>query len=332
MDSVPAKTVSRHPKARWLCPIGAVVAVAVLAGARGDGCDRNCLVALMDRYLEAVVRHDPSLVPLASDVVFVENTQRLLVGEGLWRRASGGPTDFRIYVADPLEGQVGFMGILMEGGSPVMLSARIKRVAGEITEIDHLVVYQLGELGRPNLQTPRAGLVQPLASFERLPRDVMLAAANAYYDAIVQDDGTIAPFADDCVRRENGVPSANAELVFPEAAAGEEPPIDDFAVFRRMTCSGQLSSNVMAYITDITQRRLLAVDEEYGLVFAYSMFEHSGQPDVFEIRGVPGVTQRENEWGPFNLPAAHVFKIRNGRIHEIEAMGYVAPYGISNGW
>jgi hypothetical protein len=29
-----------------------------------------------------------------------------------------------------------------------------------------------------------------------------------------------------------------------------------------------------------------------------------------------------NEWGPFELPAAHVFKFRNGKIHEIEAIGY----------
>jgi hypothetical protein len=99
-----------------------------------------------------------------------------------------------------------------------------------------------------------------------------------------------------------------------------------------MTCSAQLSTNVMAYITDINQRRLLAVDQEMGLVFAYSMFVHSGEPAVMEIRGVPGITERANAWGPFNLPAAHIFKIRNGLIHEIEAMGYVAPYGTTNGW
>ncbi len=308
-------------------------AIPLLAGACARDCDRGCLVALMGQYLDAVVENDPSLVPLADSVVFVENTEKLSVGEGLWQRASGGPTDFKIYVADPVEGQVGFMGILLENDTPVMVGARLKTVAGEITEIDHLVVYRLGEAGLPNLQTPRPGLIQPLDPSERVSRETMLTAANSYYDAIVQDDGTVAPFADDCVRRENGVPSANAELTrVADPTTGEEPEPDDFAVFRRMTCSDQLSTNVMAYITDINQRRLLAVDQEMGLVFAYSMFVHSGEPAVMEIRGVPGITERVNAWGPFNLPAAHIFRIRDGMIHEIEAMGYVAPYGTTNGW
>ncbi len=320
-------------KTQRLFLICLAAAMPLLSSACSRECDRGCLVALMDRYLDAVVRNDPALVPLSDGVVFVENTERLSVGEGLWQRASGGPTDFKIYVADPVEGQIGFMGILEEGGAPVMLGARLKTVAGEITEIDHLVVYQLGEAGLPNLQIPRPGLVQSLDPSERVSREVMLTAADSYYDAIVQDDGTVAPFADDCVRRENGVPSANAELtLMADPASGEEPEPDEFAVFRRMTCSDQLSTNVMAYITDINQRRLLAVDEEMGLVFGYSMFVHSGEPAVMEIRGVPGITERANTWGPFNLPAAHVFKISDGKIHEIEAMGYIAPYGTTNGW
>jgi hypothetical protein len=308
------------------------VAIAVASSACSSTCDRNCLVAQMDQYLDAVVQNDPSAVPLADSVEFVENTERLSVGEGLWARATGGPTDFRIYVADPVAQQVGFMGIMLVGDTSVMLGARLGLERGKIAEIDHLVVYQLGEMGLHNLQTPRAAFLQPLDPAERVSRDSMLAAANSYYDAIVQDDGTVAPFADDCVRRENGVPSANAVLTRVGESGEEELAPDDFAVFRTMTCSDQLSTNVMAYITRIEQRRLLAVDEEMGLVFAYSMFEHSGEPKTFEIRGVPGVTERQNAWGPFNLLAAHVFKIRNGEIHEIEAMGYIAPYDISNGW
>ena len=35
---------------------------------------------------------------------------------------------------------------------------------------------------------------------------------------------------------------------------------------------------------------------------------------------------------PFDLPAAHIFKIRGGKIHEIEAMGFVMPYNSKTGW
>jgi len=53
---------------------------------------------------------------------------------------------------------------------------------------------------------------------------------------------------------------------------------------------------------------------------------------VMKIIGVPGITERPNRWGPFDLPASHMFKIRNGRIHEIEAIGYMARHGVRSGW
>jgi len=37
-------------------------------------------------------------------------------------------------------------------------------------------------------------------------------------------------------------------------------------------------------------------------------------------------------FGPIDLQAAHIFKISGGRIHEIEAMGYMLPYMSRTGW
>ena len=51
-----------------------------------------------------------------------------------------------------------------------------------------------------------------------------------------------------------------------------------------------------------------------------------------KIKGIDGVTERENSFGQFDLPAAHIYKIRNGKIYEIEAIGYMADYGITTGW
>ena len=99
-----------------------------------------------------------------------------------------------------------------------------------------------------------------------------------------------------------------------------------------MKCSEQLSTGVMSYITDITDRRVFAVDEEKGLVFAFSIFRHDGEPKVLQIKGVPGVTERPNDFGAFDLPAAHIYKIRSGKIYEIEAIGYMAEHGVTTGW
>jgi hypothetical protein len=289
--------------------------------------DRPALVSLMDRYLAALAAHNPSAVPLAKTVKLVENTQPTPVGKGLWETATGAPTDFRIVVADPVAGEVGFMGVLQNAGKPTIAAVRLKVVNGAITEVDHLVVPSNGKELNPNMSHVRPGLVTPITAAERVPRAKMQAIAASYYEALVGDDGSLSPFADDCQRRENGGISANDQTQTPEEAAK-----DDFSVFRKMTCAAQLSTNVMSYITDITDRRVLAMDEEMGLVFAFSIFRHDGEPKVMTIKNVPGVTTRDNKYGPFDLPAAHVFKIRQGKIYEIEAIGYLAKHGVTNGW
>ena len=292
-----------------------------------EGLDRTAMVDLMEQYLAALAKHDPSLVPLADNVKLVENTEVTAIGKGLWETATGGPTDFKIFVADPTKGHVGFIGVIDVNSKPAIIAARLKVVEGKITEIDHMVIPPYGDSLNSNMSHVRPGFLAPLNPSEKVSREQMLTAANSYYEALVNDNGSLAPFADECQRRENGGIAANDQTQTPEEAAK-----DDFSVFRKMKCGEQLSTGVMSYITDINCRRLLAVDEEMGLVFAFSIFRHDGEPKVMKIIGVPGITERANNYGPFDLPAAHIFKIRDGKIYEIEAIGYLAPHGIKNGW
>ena len=98
--------------------------------------DRADLIEIMDQYLVALVKHDPAEVPLAEDVKLVENIKATAIGEGLWKTATGGPTDFKIYVADPVAESIGFMGVIENDGDPVLLGARLQLENGEIAEID----------------------------------------------------------------------------------------------------------------------------------------------------------------------------------------------------
>jgi hypothetical protein len=304
----------------------AIVGVPFRAS-NGWNCTRKCLVDLMDRYLAALPTHNPSGLPLAKDVKLVENTERIPVGKGLWETATGGPADFKVYAADVDQGQIGFIGVIEEKQKPTIASVRLKVVDGQITEIDHLVIHSDGRPLNPNMSKVRPALLEREPKLERVSREQMQKIANSYYEAIVHNNGKLAPFADECQRRENGGISANDRTQTPEEAAK-----DDFSTFRKMTCSDQLSTGVMSYIANITDRRVFAVDKEMGLVFAYSIFRHEGKPEVLKITGVPGITARKNSYGPFDLPAAHIFKIRNGKIYEIEAIGYVAKHGINSGW
>src|SRR5262245_33878717 len=91
------------------------VSVAVLAAQEPvwnatniKSCDRACLVGFMDRYMNAIYKKDPKLVPpLSLDYRMTENTALMAVGEGaLWRRTMQ-PTTFNLYAGDPINGQVG---------------------------------------------------------------------------------------------------------------------------------------------------------------------------------------------------------------------------------
>ena len=87
--------------------IAAAFALALPATAQAQDCDRACLIDMANDYAAALVAHDPSDVPLASNIVTVENVKKIGRGEGLWRSVTGGPTEYQIHVADPVSQQIG---------------------------------------------------------------------------------------------------------------------------------------------------------------------------------------------------------------------------------
>ncbi|NLA74076.1 MAG: hypothetical protein GX846_01125, partial [Deltaproteobacteria bacterium] len=296
----------------------------------GWSCTRKCLEEKMDLYLAALVKNDPSLAPLAANAVLVENTKKIPIGEGLWKTTTAGPTEFKIIVADEEADEVAFMGVIEENQKPTIAAIRLKIEDKKITKIDHLVVHnEKGEPLHTNMSAVRPALLERLPKMERIAREKMIKAADSYYEAIIQSNGDVAPFANECQRRENGIISANNPEPLPKDA---DAMMQALFAFGQMKCGEQLSTGVMSYISDITDRRVFAVDEENGLVFAFSIFRHTGEPKVIQIKGVPGVTERPNDFGAFDLPAAHIYKIRSGKIYEIEAIGYMAEHGITTGW
>ena len=305
-------------------PILAAVSVTAAGAQTGQAaCDRACLNKLVDSYLAALVAHDPSRVPMAADVKFVENTVSMKPGEGLWKTASEAPTTFKIYVPDPVVGQVGFLGMMKEDDKPVELGLRLKVRDGQITEAEHLLARNLSAGSLANLQQPRPGLLATVPAAERVPRERMLKIGASYYTALVESKGDAAPFADDCVRRENGMQTTGNPPVPGRGAMG---------ITGSMSCHDQLNTRAMSYIKRIEPRRVQIVDMETGLVFGLSQFRHPMEEKTINLVGVPGFDSMPMNFQPFDLPAAHIFKIRGGKIHEIEAMGFVMPYNSKTGW
>src|SRR5690348_7784350 len=95
--------------------IAFVFACGFAVGQGNSSCDRECLNGFVDQYLDALVKHDPKLVPLTKNVKFTENGQRLEPGDGLWRSMAAKGT-YRLFVTDTQTGQVAFLGTISEEG------------------------------------------------------------------------------------------------------------------------------------------------------------------------------------------------------------------------
>jgi hypothetical protein len=226
----------------------------------------------------------------------------------------------------------------------VLLGARLRLQRGKIVEAEHHVVRDNLAGAMPNLQKPRPGLIEDLAPADRTPRDQMLDIGLSYYDALRRGDGTLAPFAQECERRENGATSVGGIKAAPgpPAAKPQFPPQGSFdpemAKLGRAlaaapkTCEGQISAGVWAYITEIKNRRLLVVDEQKGLAVGFSNFYHDSKLKTMRLKGVPGLDSVPAYQGVFNMPAMHFFKIKKDKIYDIEATGLVLPYGTKTGW
>ncbi len=313
--------------------LAGVLGVLALGGCSfaSGPCDRECLIRLADGYVAGLVSGDPSGVPLAQGILLVENLKRIHVGEGLWKTATGGPTRFAVSVPDTDWQTVGWMGMIEREGKPTLAAIRLKYENGAIVEAEHLTVdIRPEDLKR--LRIPRAGLLGQVPDAYRLQHDELIRIGASYYDAVDNNDGTLAPFAVDCERHENGSFAAGPDVgPRPRKRVTEpEPSIAN-------DCSGQLTSNVMEYIDRIDNRRVFAADPVTGLVMGLSHFRHPMDFAPYQVTMRDGSTtiygRDQFEGGAFDLPSAHIFKVGpDGNIHEIEAMGFGAPYNSPTGW
>jgi len=306
-------------------------------------CDRQCLVTIMQNYLAALVKHDPAAVPFDKYVKFTENAANIPVGYGLWVTASGGPSEFQIYAADPVAQQVAALVMMQEtGDTNELVAVRLRLQRGKIIEAEHDVMRE--GLLMANLQKPRPGLVEDVAPADRTPRDQMVDIGLSYYDALADGDGTLAPFAEECERHVDGHPGAwgtkaapiqaepKPESAPPEHVDPEMAKLDAAEDAAPRPCAAQMSSGVFAYITEIRNRRLLVVDEQKGLAVGFSNFYHAGKLKTIKLKGVPGVDSMPSIQRALNIPSVHFFKIKKGKIYDIEATGVALPYGTKSGW
>ena len=290
-------------------------------------CERACLEGLVDQYLDAVVAHDPARVPLAKNVKFTENGQRLEIGDGLWRTMSGKGT-YKLYMADPQAGQAGFFGTIRENDAPALLALRLKIVSRQITEIETIVsrgetTAAHGGRGARSLEAmgkPHPSFLETIPAAQRASREDLIKTANMYFTGLERNDGKgVYPFTDNCNRIENGVQTTNSP--------SKEPR--DFDILA-MGCKAQFETGFFRFVTRIRDRRYPVVDQERGLVLSFIFFDHAG--DSKPVKRPDGTVMPAGYPYPWTWEIAELFKVENGKLRQIEAVIEQSPYGMGSGW
>ncbi len=289
-------------------------------------CNRACLEPFVDKYLDAMVAHDPSKAPFAKGVKFTENGQRLELGDGLWNTMTG-KGSYRLFVTDVEAQQVAFFGSIQEAGKGAMIGLRLKIRNNQITEAEHFV--QRSPNSAAGFERIGYKWTESVPPADRMSREDLIRVANMYFSGMQKNDGKGEyPFADDCNRIENGALSTNQPT---KEGKQRADPKTATMYSGEWSCMEQFKSGLIHFVTRIRDRRYVAVDPERGLVFAFGFFDHSaGDTRTYETPDGRKVTAGPQQ--PWTWQIVELFELRKSKIHQIQAIMERSPYGMNAGW
>ena len=299
----------------------AAVAVAVVsAGAQAGGaCNRDCLIEVTESYLAAMVARDPAKAPVTPDVRVTQNTRPMALGQGLWESIKG-VRGYKLFVTDPMAGQVALYTVVDGAERPGLLTLRMKVAGRRITEIESVYVGigQTGFGSVDNLVTVDPVWTAVLPPAQRRPRAEMIDIANRYFETLEKNLVDHVAFTANCLRVENGMTTAGRAGAPGLAGLG---------------CRENVNHPMWNYITQITPRRHLVVDEERGLVSGMYMFRHGGTEPTYTLPGGEVVKHSEAMLRRQAVVISELFRIEDGRIRRIEAvMAGGLDHDAPSGW
>ncbi len=185
------------------CTASAWAETALLPAVKG--CTRDGLQKITDLYLGALKAGNPSLMPLAAGVKYIERRKEVPLGQGIWK--SPLPIDFSrsFYDVDICES---FSEIIYARGTPqYVIGTRLKIVDDKIAEIESLVSDKNDWLFDADnylkySSTEKWDIIPP---DKRSDRQTLTKVASDYFE-IFQDYSAFEkiPWGIPCVRIEGG--------------------------------------------------------------------------------------------------------------------------------
>jgi len=289
-----------------------------------ERCDEACLTALAGRFMTALAAQKPQDVPWARDVKFTENGVGIQVGEGIWGSIRS-KSDFGLTVADPATNSVAWYGLIYDHDAPAYAGVRLKVKGARVSEAEVIVARERnpGPWADPKQFAIGARLDAPLAKSEQASRRQLIAAVDAYARSIERNNGNVkAKFDAACTRVENGAVVTSGAI----GSAGIVKSPGEYA----QGCEAQLKAGLYRPLDRIRGHRVLAVDEERGLVVVAGIADFSLAQRAYML--TDGRKVETQAFHPLARELFEVYKIVGGRIQAIEAVSVDQPYGMPSAW
>ena len=241
---------------KWMALSGLVL--APMASFAQVSCTRDGLQAATDLYITAQGKGDPSGMPLANGLAYIENMKVMDIKDGVIQKPM--KIDFHRTLIDPATCQTFTEVIVTDKSHPYVLGTRLRVNHDKIVEIESMVTQQgdwLFNADNYMKWSPNEdwGVIP---EGQRDSRDTLVAAANAYLDAFLEKKIDLVPWGYPCERTEGGL------------RTGKGAPDD--------SCSVGVPAGV-----NIVARRFI-VDENIGAVVAFCTFGVGGIPDSHLFR------------------------------------------------
>ncbi len=265
---------------------------SITANVQAAMCDRTCLGGLLTQYIDALVAHDASRLPLADSVKVTVDGKAGNLDEGIWETVTGFQ-GFRQDYLD-LDKQVAAAHMVFhEGDNHILLSvllhvdgnSHISGVESLIQRLTPTSRFQPRELG-----APIRGMNDPIPAGEKMSRANMVRIALTYTEGLrvgnFTDGGT--PFSAECYRVENGLIMATGDTLY--------------------------TQNIMVHPGVLAS--VAAVDEENGTVLLWMNFGHTG--DSYGVGN--------------SLVTYEAFKVWGNQIHSINAFFTGLPINTARFW
>lgn len=155
------------------------------APASAEDCDRACMTGMITQYIDALVAHDSSKLPLADNFRFTEDSKDLKLGEGLWLTATG-KDQFRHDYLDTEKQVATTHTVIQEGENKALYSVLLhlenKKITGIETLVQHITPesrFQPTELG-----APIRGMNDPVPAGKKQSRESMIKTALTYTEGL----------------------------------------------------------------------------------------------------------------------------------------------------